>query len=294
MTFISIMYTLTEECNRVSTVSESQWIALVGQWKVSEKDFWHNWFLLLLLLDISSDPSFCGFPALELKIFLNLGDNLSWKSMEILHSWAFQSSRIQKIFNHGKSILSEKNAWNSFILEHFRAAEFKISFNQGENILCDINENPSFWSISEQQNSKFPSTMVKISSVIFIKILHSGAFQSSRIQKFPSVILMKILLSGAFQSSRIQNFLQPWWKYSLWYLRKALILEQFTLLSHWIWVGNGISRHLEKKNHITFWRASRYISGNSQWNQYLFRCWVSENDMFYLINSQWKSVNTKI
>ena len=157
-------------------VSESQWIALVGQWKVSEKDFWHNWFLLLLLLDISSDPSFCGFPALELKIFLNLGDNLSWKSMEILHSWAFQSSRIQNFFNHGKSILSEKNAWNSFILEHFRAAEFKISFNQGENILCDINENPSFWSISEQQNSKFPSTMVKISSVVFTKSLHSGAF----------------------------------------------------------------------------------------------------------------------
>ena len=86
-------------------VSESQWIALVGQWKVSEKDFWHNWFLLLLLLDISSDPSFCGFPALELKIFLNLGDNLSWKSMEILHSWAFQSSRILRN--------SEKNASNS-------------------------------------------------------------------------------------------------------------------------------------------------------------------------------------
>ena len=110
--------------------------------------------------------------------------------IKILHSGAFQSSRIQKF-------------------------------------PCDINENPSFWSISEQQNSKFRSTMVKIFSVVFTKSLNFGAFH----------IVITLNLGGKwhFQASgkeKSHNFLEG---FALHFWQQSVKSISFSLLSQWKW-----------------------------------------------------------
>ena len=113
-----------------------------------------DWFLDILLFRVST----VRFSTI-VKVFS--GRN-AWKSFNLEH---FRATEFKSFFNHGENILCDiyenpslkhfraaecenfqplwkyslwKSALNSFILEHFRAAEFKIFFNHGEIILCDV------------------------------------------------------------------------------------------------------------------------------------------------------------
>ena len=63
-----------------------------------------------------------------------------------------------------------------------------------------------------------------------------------------------------------------------------LIFLISSVLLDWFSVKNGL---------IFSWQSVWPLLAKSQWNQYLFRGWVIENGMFYLLKSQWKSVNPK-
>ena len=117
-----------------------------------------------------------------------------------------------------------ESLWKFFILEHFRVAEFK-NFSTMVKVfsLRKMHETPSFWNISEQQNSKFPSTMVKIFSVVFTKSLNFGAFH----------IVITLNLGGKwhFQASgkeKSHNFLEG---FALHFWQQSVKSISFSLLS---------------------------------------------------------------
>ena len=99
--------------------------------------------------------------------------------------WSISQHRYSKFSSTRVKICPVKKLTKFYILEYFWTSKFKIFFNHGEDVPLETCWNPSFWSISEHQNSKFSSTMVKMSHQKLVEILHSGEFQKIQILNFP-------------------------------------------------------------------------------------------------------------
>ena len=92
--------------------------------------------------------------------------------------------------------------WKRSFQAIFTASKFKILFSHAGDIKKNQSWKKSFKVISEQQNSKFSSAMIKILWKIKLKIGRSNHFRALKFKKYSDKLKDEIVVSSHSKSSK--------------------------------------------------------------------------------------------